>query len=77
MRKQLAEEEKKRKEEEEEKRKEEERKRLMTDSQLLNDERRRNMLVFLSGYSIKSWKLLYRATEHGFEASSFHSKCDN
>jgi hypothetical protein len=25
----------------------------------------------------KKWKLLYRGTLHGFEASTFHTKCDN
>lgn len=25
----------------------------------------------------KKWRLIYRASEHGFSAADFHSKCDN
>ncbi len=46
-------------------------------------------LILLYGYQIKKlmtliefpsdqkWKLIYRASQDGFEASSFHSKCDS
>jgi len=27
--------------------------------------------------SDQKWKLIYRASQDGFEASSFHSKCDS
>jgi hypothetical protein len=35
-------------------------------------------LVYLCEFSTsQKWLLLYRASEHGFSAQNFHSKCDN
>jgi hypothetical protein len=40
------------------------------------DERLAKVCEF-SGDNKKCWRLLYRASEHGFAAQSFHSRCDN
>jgi hypothetical protein len=42
------------------------------------DSKLENQLEKLCGFAAEQkWKLLYRASEHGFMAQSFHSKCDN
>lgn len=34
------------------------------------------MIKLCEFYPHEKWKLIYRATEHGFSANSFHEKCD-
>jgi len=44
-------------------------------SSILNLTERTNLLK-LTELSIEKWKLIYRASLHGFKASDFHEKCD-
>jgi hypothetical protein len=44
-------------------------------SSILNLTQRTNLLK-LTEFSIEKWKLIYRASLHGFRASDFHEKCD-
>ena len=47
------------------------------DSTIISNNTMENRLVKLCKLSDKQFKLLYRASRDGFEASSFHAKCDN
>jgi hypothetical protein len=47
------------------------------DSTILNYNKLKRELILLCKLSGKQFKLIYRATRDGFEAKSFHTKCDN
>ena len=49
----------------------------LIDSAIVGTYGMENELVELCKLSGKQFKLLYRATKDGFEAASFHAKCDN
>ena len=46
------------------------------DSTIVNTDKMKSDLVELCKLSGKQFKLLYRASRDGFEAASFHAKCD-
>jgi len=46
-------------------------------SRMMNEKDRSNICKFFGPEKIASVELLYRATDDGFEASQFHSKCDD
>ncbi len=52
---------------------------MFRDSKQINQQQMATLRGFLKQYRgyLKSWKLLYRASEHGFSADSFHERCDN
>jgi hypothetical protein len=51
--------------------------RLCIDSLILENSEQTHELFKICGFkSFESFKLLYRATKHGFSANDFHSKCD-
>jgi hypothetical protein len=48
------------------------------DSKILNASEYHKKLIDLCEFDVETkWNLLYRASEHGFTAQDFHSKCDN
>jgi hypothetical protein len=48
------------------------------DSIILTDKTQINQLMSLCEFpSYQKWKLIYRASQDGFESAKFHSKCDN
>ena len=47
------------------------------DSTILSNKKMKKDLVTLCKLSGKQFKLLYRATRDGFQAASFHARCDN
>ena len=47
------------------------------DSKIISNYKKENDLIELCKLSGKQFKLLYRASRDGFEASNFHAKCDN
>ena len=47
------------------------------DSTIIGNDQMKNDLLTLCDLSCTEFKLLYRASRDGFEASSFHAKCDN
>ena len=47
------------------------------DSKILSNKKMKHDLVTLCKLSGKNFKLLYRATRDGFQASAFHAKCDH
>jgi hypothetical protein len=47
------------------------------DSKILPDGRHKKLLNLCEFPAGQKWNLLYRASEHGFSADDFHSKCDN
>ena len=49
----------------------------VVDSAILDNCEMQNDLIKLCNLSGKQFKLLYRATRDGFDAKSFHAKCDN
>jgi hypothetical protein len=50
----------------------------MIDSLILSNRNLQKQLFSLCEFPIdQTWNLIYRASQNGFEASSFHSKCDN
>ena len=49
----------------------------VVNSKILRTEKLKNDLISLCKLSEKQFRLNYRATRDGFEASSFHAKCDN
>ena len=49
----------------------------VVNSKILSTEKLKNDLIELCKLSEKQFRLIYRATRDGFEASSFHAKCDN
>ena len=49
---------------------------LFEESEIMNQEHRQ-MLLDMLPYRSGKWRLLFRASRDGFEAKSFHSKCDN
>ena len=52
-------------------------KRESIDSQILNLKQTHQIYEWLSHKKIKNFKLLFRASQHGFDAQTFHEKCDN
>ena len=50
---------------------------LIVDSAILENSEKQNDLIELCKLSGKQFKLIYRASRDGFEAASFHAKCDN
>lgn len=51
---------------------------ICSDSKIMTEEYRQNLERFFEPYKdqIYSWRLLYRGTEHGFNAKAFHKACD-
>ena len=47
------------------------------DSKIISNYKKENDLIELCKVSDKQFKLLYRATRDGFQASNWHAKCDN
>ena len=47
------------------------------DSKIIRNYKKDNDLVELCKLNGKQFKLLYRASRDGFEAASFHAKCDH
>ena len=48
---------------------------FLPDTQLVNQQYDTKLREWLGSYY--KWRLLYRASEHGYTAESFHDYCDN
>lgn len=66
--------EKKEKEREKEKKKREREEREFIGSTILDDNQKAKLKEWSGG---KKWKLIYKGSKHGFQASTFHSNCNN
>ncbi len=50
---------------------------IYIESKLLKSKHKEYLFRWLTGpYRDKRWKLMFRASKHGFQAASFHKKCD-
>ncbi len=47
------------------------------DSTILNTKTIIDTIYDLTNFKSKAWKLIYKASKHGFRAHDFHLKCDN